>query len=55
MHIGVPQLIIIILYTLSVGIHLVKDGEPQGNYSFITSLIGTIIVMAVLKWGGFFG
>ena len=54
-NLGVPQLIIICIYTLGIGIHLAKDGEPRdGNYSFIINLISTVISAGILWWGGFF-
>jgi hypothetical protein len=51
----IPQILIIALYTLSLGIHLAKDGEPRdGTYSFLSAFIATAIAFAILIWGGFF-
>ena len=52
---GIPQLILCALYTWSLGMHAVKHGELRdGTYNFWYCLIGTVIVIAILKWGGFF-
>jgi hypothetical protein len=51
----IPQILIIALYTLSLGICLAKDGEPRdGTYNFGSALIATAIIFAILIWGGFF-
>ena len=53
---GIPQIIIVILYALNVGITLTKHGEPkEGNYNVFSTLIGTAISVGILWWGGFFG
>ena len=40
---------ICVIYTLSLGIHLAKDGEPkEGTYSFITTLIAVVINVFIL-------
>jgi len=50
-----PQIIIIALYTMSLGIHLAKHGEEKtGKYNFWSSLLSAIIIFALLKAGGFF-
>jgi hypothetical protein len=52
---GVPQIILCALYTLSLGIHLAKNGEPRtGNYGFFSSLFTVAVVIGLLIWGGFF-
>lgn len=51
-----PQIIMIIILAMGVGINLVKHGEPKdGNYSFPISLISAAIEVGLLIWGGFFG
>lgn len=53
---GIPQIIIVILYALNVGIALAKHGEPkEGNYNVFFTLIGAAISVGILWWGGFFG
>lgn len=52
---GVPQIIIIVLYASSLGMTLAKNGQPkEGEHNFITALIACCIVMGLLWWGGFF-
>lgn len=52
---GIPQIIMCILYATNLGIYAVKHGEPrEGDYSFWAGLIATGINVALLKWGGFF-
>ena len=51
-----PQIITIIIYAISIGMHLAKHGKPQeGSYNFIIALVGTAIQFSLLWWGGFFG
>jgi len=53
---GAPQIILIALYALSLGLHLAKHGERHiGRYNFFITLISCTIEMLLLKWGGFFG
>ena len=55
MNIGIPQIILIAWYVLSLGVTLAKHGEPRdGKYNFLTNLIITAIVFLILWWGGFF-
>lgn len=52
---GAPQIIIIAIYALSVGIDIAKHGEPKtGRYNAAASLIGSAIGLSLLYWGGFF-
>ena len=48
-----PQIIMIVLYTISVFTSLMKHGESKGDYNFWASLIAVVIEAAILKWGGF--
>lgn len=52
--IGWPQVIYIILASMSFGITVIKDGEPRGNYSMWQSVFSLAIVLPLLWWGGFF-
>jgi LPXTG-motif cell wall-anchored protein len=55
MHFGAPQIILCVLYCLSLGVNLAKHGQPKtGKESFWTGLIAIIIVVTLLIWGGFF-
>ncbi len=49
-----PQIAVIVLYALSLGITLSKDGQPQPPYNFWTSLLGIGIQVGLLIAGGFF-
>jgi hypothetical protein len=54
--IGLPQIIMVTMYLLSVGMAIAKNGEPkEGNYSFVSTAIATVITVGLLYWGGFFG
>ena len=57
MKLGIPQILIIVLYTLGVGISLAKHGEMEESkkHNVVPTLIGTAIQVALLWWGGFFG
>jgi hypothetical protein len=53
---GIPQLILLGLTVLSLGIHLAKHGEPKGtSWNFFHVAIADAIVLVLLYWGGFFG
>ena len=55
MHLGTPQIIVIVLYILSLGLALGKHGQPRNDkYNFGVTLIATSIMIALLYWGGFF-
>ena len=50
-----PQIILIIIYALGLGISLEQHGKPKtGTESFWKSLLATAIIFALLIWGGFF-
>ena len=51
-----PQIIMIALLGMGLGMNLVKNGEPrEGTYSFPIQLVSTLIEIGLLIWGGFFG
>lgn len=55
LSLGIPQIIMCILYITNLGIYAIQHGEPrEGNYNFWVGLIATGINVALLKWGGFF-
>ena len=52
---GIPQILTVILYALSAGMHLERHGETRmETYNFWTALFALAIKMALLIWGGFF-
>ena len=48
-----PQIVLIVLYSLSLGISMSKHGKPREPYNFWTSFLAVIIEVAILWWGGF--
>jgi hypothetical protein len=53
---GWPQYTYLALVFMSLGMNLVKHGEPKNdNYNFYSSAIGVAIVLVILECGGFFG
>jgi len=51
----IPQILMIAIYMLSLGINLAEHGKPRaGTYNFWSALIATAIAFAILIWGGFF-
>ena len=56
MNIGIPQIIIIVMFSMSLGINLIKHGEKQNsNYNFFITLFAVALESILLWWGGFFG
>ena len=50
-----PQIVIVVLYAMGLGIHLAKHGEPTNvSWNVWHKLISESIGMALLYWGGFF-
>lgn len=50
-----PQIIMIAIMAMSLGINLVKNGEiREDTYSFPISLVSTAVNVGLLIWGGFF-
>ena len=55
MYFGIPQILVLMLYLLSVGISIANHGKPkQGTESAVISAIAATIILALLYWGGFF-
>lgn len=53
--IGWPEGIFLFLVVLGIVLHLALDGKPRtGTYSFGANLISSILLLALLYWGGFF-
>lgn len=52
---GIPQIIMIILFAMDLGLNLAKHGEnKEGKYNFWIALISVIIEFFILYCGGFF-
>jgi len=52
---GWPQVTIIAVYALSLGICLAMHGKPRtGNYNVGHAVIGSALVLVPLYFGGFF-
>lgn len=50
-----PQLLLLALYVLSLGIHLAQHGQPKkGNESFPAGFVAVALQVGLLYWGGFF-
>ena len=50
-----PQITLIVLYCISLGINLSEHGKPkQGKNNVFTSIVALIIQISILTWGGFF-
>jgi LPXTG-motif cell wall-anchored protein len=50
-----PQIIMIILIVLGVGVDLERHGKPKtGEHNIGWSLFGAAVTVALLWWGGFF-
>lgn len=52
-NIGIPQAILLALFSMSLVINCVKDGE-QTTTHWWASAINLVIDLALLTWGGFF-
>lgn len=50
---GIPQIILIGLYAMSLGIAAVNNGK-ESKTNFLASLVTSAIVFGLLIWGGFF-
>lgn len=51
---GAPQIILIVLLALGVFVSLQDDGQHE-RVSFLGTSVCTIILVALLWWGGFWG
>lgn len=51
-----PQIIMLIIYGINLGVNLIKHGESKkaDTYNFWVAVISVLINTALLKWGGFF-
>lgn len=49
-----PQITMVALYALSLGLNLANHGKPRPPYSFWSAAIATAIEIGILVAGGFF-
>lgn len=54
MMIGWPQGIILVIYLLNIGASLANSARNK-DLKWIGAIIGTLINVWLLTWGGFFG
>lgn len=54
MYIGIPQFIFIIWKIIDLCLLYVNDKRPD-KYNFCIGFVSTVILFAILYWGGFFG
>lgn len=52
---GAPQIIMIVLFSISGTVTLLNHGKPKENYNFFMWILASVIELALLFWGGFFG
>ena len=56
MKIGIPQIIMVVLSAINLGVHMNKHGEPHlEHYNGWVTFFATTINIVLLCWGGFFG
>ena len=54
-HVGWPQAIYLILVLVSLGVNIERHGKSRTvTENAWTSAIATVLVVALLMWGGFF-
>lgn len=49
-----PQITLIIMFALGLGLKMAQHGLPQGDHNFWTTLVATVIQVGILYAGGFF-
>lgn len=49
-----PQIIVIVLYALSIGLTWAKHGTPEtGKHNVFSSVLSVALMSGLLWWGGF--
>jgi hypothetical protein len=55
MVLGAPQLIMLFMMALSIGVSIARFGEPKRDcYDYGDIFVGPAVALALLWWGGFF-
>lgn len=49
-----PQLTLLLMQGLGLGIALAKHGSPGSNHNVFLSTFSTVLINLILWWGGFF-
>jgi hypothetical protein len=49
-----PQIVLIVLFSVSLLINARDHGRPRSNTNFWNALVSTGITIGILIWGGFF-
>ena len=52
---GIPQIILLAMYSISFGIALANDGKQGSEISARRTFIAILIEMIILYYGGFWG
>lgn len=52
---GIPQIIIICLMAMGLGVSLARHGEPRSEHDFGVALGSVALHAFLLWWGGFWG
>lgn len=50
----IPQLIMLGLMCIGLGVGLSKHGEAQARHNIVIDLISVAVQLGLLYWGGFF-
>lgn len=54
--IGMPQAIMIVLILIGVGVSVARFGQQKKDtYDWVDVLVGPLLMLGLLYWGGFFG
>jgi hypothetical protein len=54
LHMGWPQIIVVTLMLLSLGIAMARYGETKAETYNGYNFVGPILFLGLLYWGGFF-
>lgn len=54
LSIGIPQLVMLVLYASNAILSIIHHGEEQEPYNVWVTMLGIAVNFAILKWGGFF-
>lgn len=55
LHLGTPQIVLLVFIVLEFCAHCRKAGEPRGPYNPAGNFLNALILIAILWWGGFWG